>query len=57
MENMDLLEDRTIPGGKTCIDCIHYRRCKGMFDITPENKYCDFYPVKFQQKQSNQAGK
>lgn len=33
-----------LPVGKTCGDCTHIRRCKGIFGHTETDTYCDWSP-------------
>lgn len=37
----------TLPKGVTCGDCVHIRRCKGMFGHTETDTYCDWSPSRF----------
>ncbi|ADU71515.1 hypothetical protein [Pantoea sp. At-9b] len=36
-----------LPEGKTCSDCVHYRRCTMMFGHTPADEVCDWAPSRF----------
>ena len=36
-----------LPKGVTCGDCVHIRRCKGMFGHTETDTYCDWSPSRF----------
>jgi len=38
-----------LPTGKTCGDCVHVRRCCGMFGHTPTDTYCDWFPRRFRE--------
>lgn len=33
-----------LPQGKTCGDCRHIRRCKGIFGHVETDTYCDWSP-------------
>jgi len=43
-------EEMRLPEDKTCADCVSCRRCCSMFGVTPDDKYCDFHPVRFNEK-------
>lgn len=43
-ENADLMN---LPEGKTCGDCVHYRRCTLMFGHIPSDEVCDWSPSRF----------
>lgn len=36
-----------LPVGITCGDCVHIRRCSGMFGHTETDRYCDWSPSRF----------
>lgn len=36
-----------LPTGINCGDCLHIRRCKGMFGHTETDTYCDWSPSRF----------
>lgn len=36
-----------LPAGKTCVDCVHCRKCCAMFGHVPADTSCDFYPSRF----------
>jgi hypothetical protein len=36
-----------LPDGKTCADCRHVKHCVAMYDVKPENTWCDFHPRRF----------
>lgn len=38
-----------LPDGVTCGDCIHIKRCSAIFGHEPEDRYCDWFPRRFQQ--------
>ena len=44
-----------LPPGKTCGDCVHCRRCMLMFGHIPEDESCDWYPVRFQEKEDGKC--
>ncbi len=46
-------DEMRLPDGKTCADCVHCYRCCLLFGAKPENRECDFYPVRFQAKEVN----
>jgi hypothetical protein len=39
-----------LPPGKTCADCVHFRRCTMMFGHIPADEVCDWYPSRFHPK-------
>ena len=47
-----------LPEGKTCNDCAHYARCKGLGVIRQEpQRACDWWPIRFvQAKQCRVCG-
>jgi hypothetical protein len=40
-------EDMKLPGGKTCKDCLHYRKCARLVGVGPNWKSCDWSPSRF----------
>ncbi len=40
-------DEMKLPENKACSDCAHCKRCCAMFGVKPENRECDFYPVRF----------
>lgn len=46
-------ESMKLPEGKTCADCAHTKRCCAMFGVKPTNTECDFYPIRFVKRPSN----
>ena len=36
-----------LPKGITCGDCVHIRRCKGIFGHVETDTYCDWSPSRF----------
>lgn len=40
-----------LPNGKTCADCVHVKRCTTIFGAKPENKSCDFEPIRFKARE------
>lgn len=40
-------DDMDLPEGKTCGDCVHCRRCTGMFGHIPADESCDWSPSRF----------
>lgn len=42
-----------LPPGKTCVDCIHFRRCNLIFGHVATDTRCDWHPSRFHEgKQS-----
>ena len=40
--------DMALPEGKTCGDCVHFRRtCSWLVSCHPENSVCDWSPHRF----------
>lgn len=39
--------DMRLPAGKTCSDCVHFRRCEGLFQCPSNADHCDFSPSRF----------
>jgi hypothetical protein len=37
----------TLPVGKTCGDCKHFRRCRALIGLDESCAICDFYPRRF----------
>lgn len=42
-----------LPSGKTCGDCVHTARCTAIFGHISEDRTCDFFPVRFQQRSNS----
>lgn len=42
-----MIKGMQLPEGKTCKDCAHFERCKGLFMCKPENTECDWSPNRF----------
>lgn len=40
-----------LPPGKTCADCIHTSRCVAIFGVIPEDQRCDFFPVRYRERE------
>ncbi len=40
-----------LPQGKTCSDCHHIRRCTLLIDVDATNTWCDWFPIRFIQKE------
>jgi len=40
-------DEMNLPEGKSCADCVHCYRCTKIFGAKPENKQCDFHPIRF----------
>jgi hypothetical protein len=36
-----------LPPGKSCSDCIHFRRCSQLISTAPDRTSCDWFPVRF----------
>jgi hypothetical protein len=45
-----------LPAGKTCGDCVWFRRCQWLFQCKQYATECDFLPVKFRQAESKEDG-
>lgn len=45
---MSVPNDRALPAGKTCSDCLHFLRCRLLFSAKPLWSSCDFWPSRFQ---------
>ena len=44
------MSDMKLPEGKSCINCIHWLRCKGLiFTLEPESTSCDWSPSRFKE--------
>ncbi|MCK5614320.1 hypothetical protein KAR91_71300 [Candidatus Pacearchaeota archaeon] len=50
---MIMHDSMKLPEGKTCDDCVHFKRCYDLFGAKPINIYCDFYPVRYYAKPIN----
>lgn len=48
--------DMDLPEGKTCADCVHCRRCFGIFGHIPEDQACDWSPSRFRQTEVDREG-
>ncbi len=44
-----------LPAGKTCSDCKHLRFCSAFIGEVAANTSCDWFPVRFVQKQVQHA--
>lgn len=42
-----------LPVGKTCGDCIHVKRCCGMFGHLIDDESCDWSPSRFKEALNN----
>ncbi|MEW6129603.1 MAG: hypothetical protein AB1757_21360 [Acidobacteriota bacterium] len=42
----------SLPQGKTCKDCVHFKKCNAMFGHIEEDETCDWSPSKFQEKRT-----
>jgi hypothetical protein len=42
--------DMALLGAFACVDCHHFKRCQVLFMCDPENRECDFYPIRFHLK-------
>lgn len=40
-------DNMALPSGKTCSDCAHLRRCKGIYGIKGHETSCDWAPSRF----------
>lgn len=36
-----------LPGGATCSDCVHLRRCMALIGNVAKNTSCDWFPIRF----------
>jgi len=41
-----------LPEGKTCINCIYYKKCFALFGAYESRKDCDFFPNRFKEKEN-----
>jgi hypothetical protein len=39
-----------LPVNKTCGDCVHIYRCSKIYGHVESDKYCDWIPIRFQEK-------
>jgi hypothetical protein len=39
--------DMDLPGGKTCGDCVSFRRCNAIFGHIAADESCDWAPSRF----------
>ena len=39
--------DTKLPEGKTCGDCVHFKKCSWLVQAIGEWKECDFFPSRF----------
>jgi hypothetical protein len=44
----DACEAAALPAGKTCRDCMSFRRCSWLISCAPTNDHCDWSPSRFQ---------
>ena len=44
-----------LPEGKTCGDCVHVARCRGVFGHTPTDTVCDWFPRRFREAKQRKA--
>lgn len=49
-EAVKTFQTLNLPPGKTCADCVHTPRCVAIFGMIPEDQACDFFPIRFQQR-------
>lgn len=42
-------QDMELPEGKTCKDCVNFRRCSGLFGAKETWTTCDFAPSRFRE--------
>lgn len=40
-------KDMDLPEGKTCSDCVHFRRCNLMFGHIAADEVCDWSPSRY----------
>lgn len=43
-------DDMKLPAGKTCADCVHFKRCLWLIGaqwVNDKSKRCDFSPSRF----------
>ncbi|EKD38161.1 MAG: hypothetical protein ACD_75C00843G0007 [uncultured bacterium] len=38
-----------LPAGKTCNDCVHFRRCNAIYGHIAEDEVCDWAPSTFRE--------
>ncbi len=44
-----------LPEGKTCGDCVHFRRCNGLYGHIAADEVCDWAPSRFWEKGAQQS--
>ena len=51
-KNKEKIGDNEIklPNNKTCGDCVHFKRCNYLFSAQLNYTNCDFYPIRFKEK-------
>ena len=40
----------SLPGGKTCGECLHFPRCRRLFGAVVGDETCDFSPSLFRER-------
>ena len=45
-----LLVNNQLPIGRTCYDCIHFRRCSWLISVEANHASCDWIPSRFVDK-------
>jgi hypothetical protein len=52
LAGVSVVNDRQLPDGKTCADCVHYRRCLWLvYTVASHNKECDWSPSRFKEQE------
>lgn len=39
-----------LPKGKTCGDCVHFKRCNAIFSSYETRAWCGWAPIRFKEK-------
>lgn len=37
-----------LDAGRTCSDCVHFRRCRSLLGVARDRTGCDYFPRRFQ---------
>lgn len=49
------MSEMKLPEGKTCSMCFAFEWCKDLFQCSPDNTECDYFPVRFKGKESEKT--
>jgi hypothetical protein len=56
LAGMSAVNDMQLPDGKTCGDCVHYRKClRLVYTVASHNKECDWSPSRFKDKEGGEG--